>query len=314
MGVSPSSRTADDLWILESAQRGAQAVGVTLLSPFVVIACPIVGAYEFGSAMDDELMTGSQILDGTIGFLLGVVASPLAPFYVFWESMEALFRSQPPPLPPPRFLPASLLGQKRQWTLDDLEAVRLRMAEFDCQQYYNVALVGCKGTGKSTLLNGLLGYKDSHVRAAPVGEASATKEPRGYRHPVLQSLMLWDLPGAEENEKRYFERYGLGYFDALVIVSTDRLMATDVKLARKALEYRVPIFFVRNKADAVRTTTTGSIYLSLSVCMYVSTDLIPNAAPKRKGHPVQDAENEEEAREESSWRRASGRHPRVHGQ
>lgn len=101
--------------------------------------------------------------------------------------------------------------------------------------------------------------------------------------------MLWDLPGADDDEKHYFERYGLGYFDALVIVSTDRLMATDVKLARKALEYRVPIFFVRNKADAV---SLRMLFVScVSVCAVLMRSDI---AFLPKGHPVQDTEDEEE--------------------
>ena len=63
--------------------------------------------------------------------------------------------------------------------------------------------------------------------------------------------MLWDMPGVTTKAKHYFHEHCLGAFDALLIVSSDRLMATDIKLARKAIEYGVPVFFIRNKADTV---------------------------------------------------------------
>ncbi|KAI9471363.1 hypothetical protein BDB00DRAFT_862504 [Zychaea mexicana] len=246
--------TADRLWIIENAKKGAQAIGVTLMSPFVVIACPIIGAYEFGTALDQELLTGSCIVDGTLGFLLGVIASPIAPFLVMWQQMEVLFgtTTRPPPLLP---------------SVEYRDHARQSMG-LDSDNYYNVAIVGCPGTGKSALLNGLLGYKEGHADAAPVREAAdisnttttvnahgarsnSGDKSRGYKHPLLHSLMLWDMPSVNcGSAKQYFHRHCLGAFDALVIVSAERLMATDIKLARRAIDYDVPVFFVRNKADA----------------------------------------------------------------
>ena len=132
MGATQSRRTAERLWVVENAKKGIQAVGMTLVSPFVVIACPIVGAYEFGKAYQDELLTGSVVMDGTLGFLFGVVASPLAPFFFMYERMEALFGRAPPPLPP---------------SVEYLCEARSKIG-LDSDTYYNIAITGCPGTGK----------------------------------------------------------------------------------------------------------------------------------------------------------------------
>lgn len=100
----------------------------------------------------------------------------------------------------------------------------------------------------------MLGYQHHHPKAAAVGEAETTMEPKAYRHPLLPALALWDMPGIgtpRHPHKDYFENYCLGAFDALLVVFDDRFMATDVDLARKAARYNVPVFFIKNKADLV---------------------------------------------------------------
>jgi predicted GTPase len=116
------------------------------------------------------------------------------------------------------------------------------------------------------LLNGLLGYKDNHKNAAKVGEIETTLEPKSYRHPILNTVYLWDMPGVgtpRHPSKNYFERYFLGAFDAILIVFDDRLMASDVDIARQAKIYKVPVFFIKNKADMVSLLhyTCGRLYL-----------------------------------------------------
>lgn len=104
------------------------------------------------------------------------------------------------------------------------------------------------------MLNGLLGYRENHVKAAAVGEIETTLEPKSYRHPVLNTLYLWDMPGIgtpRHPAKNFFENYCLGAFDAILIVFDDRLMASDIDIARRAKKYDVPVFFVKNKSDLV---------------------------------------------------------------
>lgn len=93
------------------------------------------------------------------------------------------------------------------------------------EQFYNVAVVGVSGTGKSSVVNGLMGYHDKDKHAAITGETEATSRPRGYRHPDLRSVILWDMPGAgtmQHPADTYFEDKFLCAFDSLVVVTAER--------------------------------------------------------------------------------------------
>ncbi|KAG1470325.1 hypothetical protein G6F56_002751 [Rhizopus delemar] len=229
MGADQSKLTADGLWKQENAKRGLQILGAAgsavLLCPVVILALPIVGAYEFS-----QQETGHhRLIEGVMGGLLGVVISPLAPFYHFLTCIKEDFKQQ-------------------TLSVDKKRAEGMLKLDFS---YSNLAVVGSSGTGKSSLVNALLGYKQD-PRGAVVGEVETTIEPKAYRHPSLPTLALWDMPGIgtpRHPSKNYFENYCLGAFDALLIVFDDRFMATDVDLARKAIQYNVPVFFIRNKAD-----------------------------------------------------------------
>lgn len=130
-------QTASELKVLESAKRGAQAIGLVSLAvvsaPVVIIACPLLGAYEFATAYDAELYSGSKIIDGMIGGLFGVVTSPLAPFYIAWGVIEELYK-QPPPKP------LSITSSFQERAHRDIG--------LDCLNFYNIAVVGVTGTGK----------------------------------------------------------------------------------------------------------------------------------------------------------------------
>lgn len=82
---------------------------------------------------------------------------------------------------------------------------------------------------QSSLVNGILGYPDNDKYAAVINEASgSTSEPRGYRHPDLRSMVLWDMPGAGtmgNQEATYFEDNYLMAFDSLIIVTAERYVA-----------------------------------------------------------------------------------------
>ncbi|KAI8138453.1 interferon-inducible GTPase-domain-containing protein [Fennellomyces sp. T-0311] len=205
----------------------------TATVPVVVIAFPILNAYTFSE--DD--MTGVKMMDGMIGGLLGVIGWPLAPFIACWNTFQVIFNDGPPtPVP------------IDQATKDFLKAE----IGINCEKFYNVAIVGRSGTGKSSLINGIAGYLDGDPRAAKTGEVETTAKPKGYQHPDLQSLILWDMPGAgteAHDAEEYFNEKFLYAFDTLIIVIADRLQDSDIYLAKKAKEYRIPFMFVRNKAD-----------------------------------------------------------------
>ncbi|KAI9351723.1 hypothetical protein BD770DRAFT_294570, partial [Pilaira anomala] len=121
-----------------------------------ILALPFVGAYEFGTARENELVTGYSVMDGVIGGLFGVVVSPLAPFYCFLVSIQRIFEINYTPDRHPYLIDKSYLKR----------AEGMLRLDFS---HYNVAITGCPGTGKSSLVNGLLGYRDSNRNAALVG-------------------------------------------------------------------------------------------------------------------------------------------------
>lgn len=118
-------------------------------------------------------------------------------------------------------------------------------------------------------MNGLLGYRESNRNAALVGEIETTLEPKNYRHPILKALYLWDLPGIGTPRhpiQNYFENYCLGAFDAILIVFDDRLMASDIDIARRARYYDIPVFFIKNKSDLVNIYFMINFY----ICQLIS--------------------------------------------
>lgn len=78
------------------------------------------------------------------------------------------------------------------------------------------------------MVNGILGYPDNDQYAAPINEAGKLlDEPRGYRHPDLRKMVLWDMPGAGTTDhpgSTYFEDKYLQVFDSLIIVTAERLL------------------------------------------------------------------------------------------
>jgi predicted GTPase len=78
------------------------------------------------------------------------------------------------------------------------------------------------------LVNGILGYPDDDRYAAPINEVGKQlDEPRGYRHPDLRNMILWDMPGAgttDHPESSYFEDKYLQVFDSLIIVTAERFL------------------------------------------------------------------------------------------
>ncbi|CEP11761.1 hypothetical protein [Parasitella parasitica] len=207
------------------SSRFKKATLSTISVPMVIVAFPILNAYTFS----EYEYTGVKMIDGTVGGLLGVVGWPLSPFVALWSAYQTIFAESP------------------EKPLDISEETKFnarRAIGLCCNKFYNVAVVGSAGTGKSTLVNALLGLHDTDPRAAPTGEASAfCNEPRGYRHSEMNSMVVWDMPGGgtcTHNSATYFEDMHLKAFDSLVIVTAERLQSIDLDIAVKAQEHDVP--------------------------------------------------------------------------
>ncbi|KAI8877242.1 P-loop containing nucleoside triphosphate hydrolase protein [Backusella circina FSU 941] len=205
----------------------------SLAIPMVIVAYPVLNAYMF----HESDITGHRIVDGAIGGLLGVIAWPLSPFFAVWGLLEFAFQQKPPtPLP----IDPEVLKQAK-------ESIQL-----DTRLHYNVAVIGCAGSGKSSLVNAIMGIRDNDQKAAEVGEVETTSIPLAYQHPDLVSMHIWDMPGVGTTShppETYFENNFLCAFDLFVLVLGDRVMKHDIDIAEKAKEFKIPVLFVRSKAD-----------------------------------------------------------------
>lgn len=131
----------------------------------------------------------------------------------FWSAYQSIFTEGP---------------NKSLEVSEETKQIVRRAIGLDCDNFYNIAVVGAAGTGKSSLVNGILGYPDTDRYAATINEAGTKQtknEPTGYRHPDLRRMILWDMPGAgttTSHESTYFEDNYLKAFDSLIIVTAER--------------------------------------------------------------------------------------------
>lgn len=215
------------------SNKFSKATLSTLTVPVIVVAYPALNAYAF-QEMD---ITGYRVVDGAIGGLLGVIAWPISPFLAIWGAVKINFKEKPlVPLP----IPAEILQKAEQ-------NIKLNTTSF-----YNIAIVGESGTGKSSIANAILGYKDTDPKAAKVGEIETTSRPASYQHPDLAKMVIWDIPGVGTKShpiETYFEDNYLCAFDLLVIVLGNRLLQHDIDIALKAKEHKIPVLYVRSKSD-----------------------------------------------------------------
>jgi predicted GTPase len=76
----------------------------------------------------------------------------------------------------------------------DKEKVKKELDEWKSSKI-NIAFVGERGCGKSTLINAIRDLFPNDSGAAPVNIIHETKYPTPYPHPDNENFILWDLPG-----------------------------------------------------------------------------------------------------------------------
>ncbi|RUS18606.1 interferon-inducible GTPase-domain-containing protein [Endogone sp. FLAS-F59071] len=229
MGNEQSKRKTPGQNLEFAAKAAGTAVASILVSPFAIVAAPFVTPYMLAS--ENRNSTRLRIAsDVILGVISGALIAPFLPLALPIIGVSALLNKTP----------------SRPGVSDAVCKEAFEKFGIDCRDHYNIAIVGASGQGKSSLLNGLMGVSDGDENAAEVGEVETTLNLKGYSHPMLKTVVLWDLPGGgtpKNPAETYFKDNMLHAFDALVVL--------DLDIAKQAAEAEVPVpvFFVRSKAD-----------------------------------------------------------------
>ena len=115
-----------------------------------------------------------------------------------------------------------------------------------------IAIIGNSGTGKSSLINAIMGRKPGDEGAAQVGVTETTFGIQEYVLPSNENISLWDLPGVgTQNFKKedYLKTVKLETFDVFMIVSASRFTENDIWLATEILSYQSRVLVIRTKID-----------------------------------------------------------------
>jgi len=127
---------------------------------------------------------------------------------------------------------------------EEAERIRQKLDELDEVQV-RIALFGQPGSGKSSLINRLVGQE-----LAKVGVQNDTTVAREAYE--WNGLFLCDLPGYDTERfpaASYFERFEVLSFDLLLCVTSGKLHSADAEFFRRLQAAGKTCLFVRNKAD-----------------------------------------------------------------
>jgi predicted GTPase/uncharacterized protein (DUF697 family) len=128
--------------------------------------------------------------------------------------------------------------------LDELNRIRQELEAYDSVEV-KVALFGTPGSGKSSLINALVGQ---HVAKIGV-ENDVTSAEQPYR---WNGLSLRDLPGFDTEKfpiETYFERFKVEEYDILLCVFDNKLRTAELDFFKAVEQLDKPCLFVRNKWD-----------------------------------------------------------------
>ena len=118
---------------------------------------------------------------------------------------------------------------------------------------FHFAIAGISGSGKSSLINALRGYRNSDRDAAKTGIVETTSVVARYPDPDPQRPFAWyDIPGAGTlniPDWQYFNSQGLYVFDCIIVLFDNRFTATDVAILRNCRRFNIPSYIVRSKSN-----------------------------------------------------------------
>ncbi len=114
----------------------------------------------------------------------------------------------------------------------------------------NIALFGQPGSGKSSLINKICGFKNDEKEAAVVGvETDKTVELAWHE---AKGLRFADLPGyGTKNfpKDSYFQKFDIGQFDLFLCVTSGKFHQADTEFFQELKQRGKVCIFVVNKHD-----------------------------------------------------------------
>ncbi|XP_067399729.1 interferon-inducible GTPase 5-like [Emydura macquarii macquarii] len=119
----------------------------------------------------------------------------------------------------------------------------------------NVAFVGRRGAGVTTLIHALLGERPGldDPQAFFQQTLEPTGQPAGHTHPTYPNVALWDFPGFQEPEKPGESMRQLGnlakWSCLVLVVAAGSLADPHLQLLKAFKEKRKPYYVLRTKVD-----------------------------------------------------------------
>ncbi|KAK8093434.1 interferon-inducible GTPase-domain-containing protein [Apiospora hydei] len=116
----------------------------------------------------------------------------------------------------------------------------------------HIVVTGNRGSGKSSLINALLGYAPKDSRAAPTGAIETTMERNRFVDHRHQGYIWYDVPGAgtaNVTAWQYYYNQGLYIYDLVVVVHETTLSETDIRILKVCKLRNQPFVVVRSKSD-----------------------------------------------------------------
>ncbi|XP_005356199.1 interferon-inducible GTPase 1-like [Microtus ochrogaster] len=152
--------------------------------------------------------------------------------------------------------PEIIRSIKRSLRKGDVQQAHYRIRGQLEYVYYapiNVAVTGDSGVGKSSFINALRGVGPEEDDATQVGTAETAMRRTPYKHPKIETLTFWELPGIGTMNippKYYLEKVKFQEYDFFVILSATRFKLLELDLAQAIRLKRKNCYFVRTKVDA----------------------------------------------------------------
>ena len=124
-----------------------------------------------------------------------------------------------------------------------------------------MAVIGAIKQGKSTLINSILDYKINNETgkypdgAAIVEESGSTTKIRApYSNPLLEGIVVWDMPGIDgfsHKMDEYLDDFEINSdkFDFFVVVISGEITTDATYLIRELYKRQMPFYLVRTHVD-----------------------------------------------------------------